>query len=137
MATHTNTHQPATLLLRRTLRGNGIFTSLCGILLILGAWPLTSFLGLGTPLILIVIGVVLLPYAVSLFFTAARELIDHRSVLIAALLDSAWVLWSVVILLTNWIPLTIGGKWAVGVIAVIVALFAELEWYGLWRARAI
>jgi hypothetical protein len=38
-----------------------------------------------------------------------------------------------VILFTGWVPLTTEGKWAVGLVAVIVAIFAELQFLGSRR----
>jgi hypothetical protein len=52
-----------------------------------------------------------------------------------AIIDSAWVVGSVILLLSSWIPFTTEGKWAVGVVAVIVAMFASLEFYDTGCAR--
>jgi hypothetical protein len=133
MATQTSTQHSTSLLLRRTLQANGIFSSLGGVILIAGAGPITAFLGLKTLTVLIVAGIVTLLYAVSLFMTAARPSIDRRTGMTYALLDSVWVIASVVILFTGWVPLTTEGKWAVGLVAVIVAIFAELQFLGSRR----
>lgn len=133
MATQTTTQHSTSLLLRRTLQANGIFSSLGGVMLIAGTVPITAFLGLQTPIILIVVGIVSLLYAVSLFLTTARPSIDRRSGMTYAFLDSAWVVASLVILVTGWVSLTIEGKWAVGLVAVIVAIFAELQFIGSRR----
>ena len=134
MVAKTTTQHSTSHLLRRTLQANGIFSSLSGVILIAGASPITAFLGLKMPIVLIVVGIVTLLYAVSLFLTAARPSIDHRSGMMYALLDSAWVIASLVILVTGWVPLTTEGKWAVGLVAVIVAIFAELEYLGSRRS---
>jgi hypothetical protein len=133
MATQTTTQHSTSLLLRRTLQANGIFSSLGGVMLIAGTVPITAFLGLQTPIILIVVGIVSLLYAASLFLTTARPSIDRRTGMTYALLDSVWVIASVVILFTGWVPLTTEGKWAVGLVAVIVAIFAELQFLGSRR----
>jgi hypothetical protein len=72
-------------------------------------------------------------YAASLLLTTARPSIDRRTGMTYALLDSVWVIASVVILFTGWVPLTTEGKWAVGLVAVIVAIFAELQFLGSRR----
>jgi hypothetical protein len=133
MATQTTTQHSTSLLLRRTLQANGIFSSLGGVMLIAGTVPITAFLGLQTPIILIVAGIVSLLYAVSLFLTTARPSIGRRTGMTYVLLDSAWVVASVVILFTGWVPLTTEGKWAVGLVAVIVAILAELQFLGSRR----
>ena len=135
MASHTTSQNSDFRLLRRTLRGNGIFCGLSGAAFIVGAAPITTFLGLSTPIILLVLGLVLLLTAVSLFRAAAPHSIDYRTGLLYAIVDSVWVVGSVILLLGSWIPFTTEGKWAVGLVAVIVALFASLEFYGSLRAR--
>jgi hypothetical protein len=131
MATQTSTQHSTSQLLRRTLQANAVFSSLSGVFA--GAGPITAFLGLKAPIILIVVGIATLLYAGSLFLTAARPSIDRRSGMMYALIDSAWVIASVVILLTEWVPLTTEGEWAVGLVAVIVAIFAELQFLGARR----
>ena len=135
MANHTTSRNSDARLLRRTLQGNGIFCGMSGAAFMVGAWPLTTFLGLSTPIILLVLGLVLLLTAISLFRAAAPHSIDYRTGLLYAIIDSMWVVGSVILLLTSWIPFTTEGKWAVGVVAIIVALFASLEFYGSSRAR--
>ena len=125
MATQTTSPSPTstTRLLRRTLQANGIFSSVSGIALIAGAVPITSFLGLSSPLILLVIGALLLLYAASLFVAAARRAIDRQTGFLYATIDGAWV------------PFTAAGKWSVGLAALVVSAFAGLQIYGAWRAR--
>jgi hypothetical protein len=135
MAPHTTSQNSDSRLLRRTLQGNGIFCGLSGAAFMVGAWPLTTFLGLSTPIILLILGLVLLLTALSLFRAAAPHSIDYRTGLLYAIIDSMWVVGSVILLLTSWIPFTTEGEWAVGVVAIIVALFASLEFYGSSRAR--
>jgi hypothetical protein len=135
----TQTTSPAqtstTRLLCRTLQANGIFASVSGIALIAGAVPITSFLGLSSPLILVVVGALVLLYVASLFVAAARRTIDRLTGFLYATIDGAWVLGSVVLLLTGWVPFTAAGKWSVGLAALVVSAFAGLQIYGAWRAR--
>lgn len=122
-------------LLRRTLQGNGLFCGISGIVFIVGAGPITTFLGLSSPSILVVIGIGLLLYAASLFMAAARQTITRQTGFLYAIMDTVWVLGSIVLLLTNWVPFTAEGKWSIGLVALIVAVFAELQYYGAWRVR--
>lgn len=120
-------------LLSRTLQGNGIFSGLSGIVFIVAAGPLATFLGLDAPLVLMIIGVSLLLYAVGLFQTAAREPLNRSFVVTTIVLDAAWVAGSWLLLLTGWLPLTTEGKWAVAIVAEIVSVFAILQYIGLRR----
>ena len=135
MANQTTARNSDSRLLRRTLQANGIFCGMSGAAFIVEAGPLTTFLGLSTPIILLLLGLVLLLTAVLLFRAAAPRSIDYRTGLLYAIIDSAWVVGSVILLLSSWIPFTTEGKWAVGVVAVLVALFASLEFCGSWWAR--
>lgn len=118
-------------LLRRALQANSIFSGVSGGIFIAAAGPLTSFLGLDAPVILILTGVLLILYAVGLWQTAARNPINRRLALIAVILDAAWVIGSLAILLTGWLSLTTGGRWVVAIVADVVAIFAGLQWYAL------
>ncbi len=121
-------------LLRRTLQGNSIFSGICGAAFMIGAGPITTFLGLSTPIILLVLGLVILVTAVLLYRVAASHAIGAKLGLLFAFIDAAWVVVSV-LLLTGWVSFTAGGKLAVGLVAVIVAVFASLEFYGSLWAR--
>jgi len=133
MATQIQSQQTGSSLLRRALQGNAVFSGLSGALFVVAATPLASFLGIDTPLVLMVLGVTLLLYAVALFRQAAQESINRQFTIAAILLDVAWVAGSIVLLLTGWVPFTTGGKWAVAIIADIVAVFAALQYFGLRR----
>lgn len=135
MATSTTARNSDFRLLRRTLQGNSIFSGICGATFLIGAGPITTFLGLSTPLILLVLGLVILVTAVLLFRLAASHAVDARIGLFFAIVDAAWVVASVLLLLAGWVPFTIGGKWAVGLVALIVGVFASLEFYGSLRAK--
>jgi hypothetical protein len=123
------------MLLRRTLQANGFFSGLSGILLIADAGPLASFLGLASALPLVVIGAVLLLHAAILLVKANREPVDPRLAWYAIIGDVAWVIGSVEILVTGWLPLTPAGWWAVAIVADIVAVFAILQFYELRRQQ--
>nr|MBI3612771.1 hypothetical protein [Nitrospirota bacterium] len=62
--------------------------------------------------------------------------LDRREVWGAIGLDTAWVLGSALLLIATPIPLTLAGKWAVGIVADIVAAFALLQFYGLHMQQA-
>ena len=51
-------------------------------------------------------------------------------------LDTSWVIVSFFLLVTNLVPLTVTGKWIVGLSAEIVMVFAVLEYVGLRKVRS-
>ena len=132
MNRHLTTDDPSTLL-RRALVANALFSMASGALLALGARPVASFLGLDAVLILTVVGVVLLLYAVDLYYVATRPTINRTAAWIAVALDLLWVAGSAAILLGGWLPLTSGGKWAVGIVAELVFLFTVFQYLGIRR----
>lgn len=119
---------------RRVLQANGIFSAIGGAIFTLAAGPIADFTGLPSPLAL-VIGLGVLAYAAALFATAARSPIPRRLMLAAALLDTIWVVGSVLLLVSGWLPLTEAGRGLVIVLAVIVAGFALAEFY-TWERMA-
>lgn len=132
MNTHLTTGHPSTLL-RRALVANALFSGASGALLALGARPVAPFLGLDNPLILTIIGALLLLYAADLLYVATRPTVNRTAAWLAVALDLLWVAGSAAILLGGWLPLTTAGKWAVGIVAELVFLFALFQYLGIRR----
>lgn len=126
---------PSTLL-RRTLQVDGLSTALMGIMMAAGARPTASFLGLDSPLTLAVIGLVLALHGIALFTGANRERVDPRLAWYAIGGNVAWLVGSAVVLLTNVLPLSVAGWWAVVVVADLVTVFVVLQFIGLRRQEA-
>jgi hypothetical protein len=117
--------------IRRILYGNAMFSGVSGLLFLFASTPIARFLGLDASLPILILGIVLLGYAALLYTNASRQGILASFVLFAVIGDSVWVLISLLLLLTNWLPFSVEGRWAVGIIAVIVDVFATfqfLEW---------
>ena len=118
-------------LVRRVLSGNAIFSGMSGLLLAFASNPIASFLGIDTPLVVLILGIGLVGYAALIYTNVSRAEISRSFVLTAIIADSVWVVLSVILLVTGWVPFSTEGKWAVGIIAVIVDIFATvqfLEW---------
>lgn len=118
--------------IRSILYGNAIFSGVSGLLFIIASQPIARFLGINTPLAILMLGIGLVGYAALLYINASRTEISRSSVLFAVVADSVWVLLSIILLLTNWIPFSMAGKWAIGIVAVIVDIFATLQFFE-WR----
>lgn len=120
---------------RVVLLADGVFCGLGGVLSLLAARPASSLLGLNEPAILVVLGTGLLLYGAWLSWRATRRPVEGGLVLAVALLNVAWVAGSVLILVSGVPALTAEGEWTVGIVAVLVALFAEAQFYALWRMK--
>jgi hypothetical protein len=122
-------------LLRRVLQANMVFSGLSGLLLAIGAGPLSRWLGTPAAWMLMVIGFGLLGFAWQLFQTAKQSPIDLRQANAILFMDIAWVIGSALLLFSSWVPFTTVGWWAVLLVADVVALFAILEYVGIRRVR--
>ncbi|MCP4359628.1 MAG: hypothetical protein GY796_16600 [Chloroflexi bacterium] len=121
--------------LRRVLRGNAVFSLLSAALFILAANPLAEFLGVPYSAAFMVMGVGFLPFGWFCYWTANQPEISRTRALIILELDLVWVVGSFLILFFGWLPLTTAGKWAVGLTAEAVAVFAILEFIGLRQLK--
>ncbi len=122
-------------LLRYTLRGDAILSIATGAICLADAQPLATLLGIQSPLALEILGAALALYGAFLFYTAAQAQLSRRIVIAAIVLDVIWVIDSAILLVAGWLPLTSAGMWTIGLIAVAVAVVAELKFFGLRRIR--
>ena len=130
-------HHPSTAtnsnVLRRALQANGLFSAVSGVVLAVLPTQVSSFLGLDMSGLINFLGAGLIGFAVALFWLAAEPRI-HRSLALAVIvLDIAWVLDSLLLLIADIVPLTTHGLWAIAIVSGIVAVFAALQSYGLQR----
>lgn len=125
--------QAPTSLLRRALLGNAAFSGLSGLLFTLDARPIAKFLGLENPMILTIMGLVLLAYAPFLVWLANRKPIPRWLAWMVIELDVLWIIGSAVLIFTDLVPLTGPGKWAIAIVADVVAVFAIVQYLGLRR----
>lgn len=135
MTTQATTHsspnvQPS--LLRLALRADAIVSLATGAISLVEAQPLGAMLGL-PPFALSILGAVVAVYGAFLLYIAAQPQISRRIVLAALVLDAIWVIDSVVLLISGWLPLTSAGMWTIGLVALAVATLGELKFFGLRR----
>jgi hypothetical protein len=121
-------------LLRLALRADGIFEGIVGAGLLLGAGAAASFLGLDTALVA-GLGGVMLAACIALVWLSGQPWVNRQTGYAVALANDAWVVFSVLALVLNWLPFTEGGKWAFGIMALLVADFALVQFYAARRAR--
>ncbi len=121
------------MLLRRVLQANAVFSTISGLALIGGAKPLSGLIGIDYWWILVVIGVVLLAFAVGLVLNSRRDIIIEKEVVQAIVSDGVWVLGSAIVAFIG--VLTTAGIWIVASVALVVFAFALLQGIGLRRLR--
>lgn len=120
-------------LLRRTLQANSAFSALSGIISIAGAKPLSLLLGVNVSSLLIGMGIALLAYAAVLLLNARRENIKLQEAWLAVILDTAWVIGSMILIFAGTLSTT--GNWLVAIVADVVLLFAVLQFFGIRRLQ--
>jgi hypothetical protein len=135
MTSTTVSSQSNSTLLRNALLGNSLFSGGSGLLSLVFSSLLSPLLGLTSPVILVILGIGLMLYAVILFRISRATQVSRNGVRLAVVLDVAWVLGSVVLLLSNWLPFTDAGQWIIVIIADVVAVFAVLQFIGLRKMK--
>lgn len=122
-------------MLVKVLRGDAIVIISSSIILLLGSRPVAGLIELDSPNALLILGFVLLAYGLTLLAFAGRDPENRRIAWLAIILNGLWVLGSYLGLLLGWFPVNTAGKWAIALVAEVVALFAILEFIALRRAN--
>lgn len=122
--------------LRRVLGLDAVSSGVMGALMALAAAPLSSLLGLPTSLLL-ESGIALIPFAAWVGWLAMRELPPRSGVWAVVVCNALWVVASFALLAESWLDLTLLGKAFVAFQALFVAILAELQFFGLRRARRL
>lgn len=117
--------------LSRILLANGVFCSTSGLIFTLAANPLAGFLNT-LPLVMTILGIGLLLYGMFIMYMSMRSAITRDFTLFTVLADSTWVVFSVLLLILPMFNFAADAKWAIGVVAVVVDVFATLRFME-WR----
>ncbi|MBE3560484.1 MAG: hypothetical protein IMW89_14860 [Ktedonobacteraceae bacterium] len=132
----TSSFSASALLLHRSLQLDAL-TSLVGAagFLAVGLSPLAQIMGFTEPALPLIVGVVLLAYVGWLFWLTRRPDAQPRQALLVIAINDCWVVGWLAVLIFNLLPLTLLGKLFVGLMVVIVALFALVEFYAIRKMR--
>ena len=133
MSNLTNTPSRTSPFLRRVLLADAVTSGATGLLMMLGASLLAELLGMPAAL-LDYAGLVLLPFAALVAYLATRESLWRPAVWAVIACNALWAADSVLLLLTGWIEANKLGVAFVIAQALVVAVFAELEYVGLRRS---
>lgn len=121
-------------LLRLSLKLDAVATGAVGVLA-LAAGPLLDDL-LGAPLTLLwPVGLFLVAYAAAIWVAGSRPSISRPAVWAAIAINLLWVVASVAVVAAGPFALTGPGSAFIFAQAAVVALFADLQFLGLRRAR--
>jgi hypothetical protein len=113
------------------LNANAMFSFTSGLFFLLARKPLGEFLG-ASPIVMIDLAVVMFGYAALIAFNTYRPSISRGFTLFTVIGDSAWVLGSIMLLVTPWFAFNGDAKWAIGVTAICVDIFATIQFLE-WR----
>ena len=122
--------------LRRVLALDAVLSAVMGVVMMLAVTPLSSLLGLPASL-LTWSGLSLLPFAAFAGWLATRELLPRAGVWVVVVCNAFWAVDSIVMLVSGWLDPTFLGKAFVVFQALVVALLAELQLFGLRRSRRL
>jgi hypothetical protein len=124
--------QPS-LLLRRALLADAIFSGVSAILLTLGASVLASLLNLPEAL-LRETGLFLVAYTALVGWLGTRQSLPRPLVWMVVAGNAGWALASIALLFSGWVTPNLLGEAAVAMQAIAVGVFAELQYVGLRRS---
>lgn len=125
---NTQNHQPNLL---HILNANAMFSFTSGLFFLLAVKPLAGFLG-ATFAVLYALAFVMFGYAALIAFNTHRPTVSRSFTLFTVIGDSAWVLGSILLLVLPLFHFTADAKWAIGITAICVDIFATLQFLE-WR----
>jgi hypothetical protein len=123
-------------LLRQALVADATTSAAFGLMMLIGAGPLSGILGL-PEMLLRIAGVVLLPYAAFIGWLGLREEIQKPIAWAVVLGNALWVADSLLLLVSGWVAPTSAGYAFVIAQALVVLMYAEFQFIGLRRSRAV
>lgn len=118
--------------LRGILVADALISGSTGVLLLAGAGVVGPLLGISESLLRSA-GIILVPFAAGVYSLSTRP-VSRGAVLAVIVLNGLWVAGSVALLAAGGIAPTALGTAFVVAQAVVVAIFAELQYAGLRRA---
>ncbi|MFM9845182.1 MAG: hypothetical protein ACKVOI_19630 [Dongiaceae bacterium] len=121
-------------LLRRAMQADTAVSGATGLLLTLLPGPLGVLMGFERPDYLLAVGIGLIGYAAWLLFSARRPNVNVWAGRTVILLNVLWVAGSAALLLAAPGLFNSLGQWLVGLVALVVADFALVQYVGLRRA---
>jgi hypothetical protein len=123
------------MLLRRALQADAIFSGASALLLSFGAAALAPLLHLPEAL-LRETGLFLVAYTALVGWLGTRPSLPKALVAIVVAGNAAWTIASVALLFSGWVTPNVLGEVLVAAQAIVVGVFAELQYVG-WRRSEV
>jgi hypothetical protein len=123
-------------LLRQALVADATTSAAFGLMMLIGAGALSAVFGL-PEMLLRLAGLVLLPYAAFIGWLGLREEILKPIGWAVVLGNVLWAADSLLLLVSGWVAPTSAGYAFVIAQALVVLMYAEFQFVGLRRSRAV
>ena len=123
-------------LLRQALVADATTSAAFGLMMLIGAGSLSAVFGL-PEMLLRLAGLVLLPYAAFIGWLGLREEILKPVGWAVVLGNVLWAADSLLLLVSGWVAPTSAGYAFVIAQALVVLMYAEFQFVGLRRSRAV
>jgi hypothetical protein len=120
--------------LGRVLIADGVVSGLCGLGLLIAPGEVARLIGVGSPAIVVAVGLSLLGYA-AVLVSGARGSGARRTAALAVALNVAWLVGTAAVILAG--ALNRQGNWALILVGDAVLVFALLEGVALRRTAAL
>jgi hypothetical protein len=128
-------HTTVNPFLRFALRLDAAVSGTMGLLLTLASEPVAKLFSMPATFIFVV-GMMCLPFSAALAWLSAQAKVPTSAVWIVIGSNAAWVIASILLLVTGLVtPNAMGSIFVIGQ-AAMVGLFAELQFIGMRKARA-
>jgi hypothetical protein len=112
---------------------NAVFSGLSGLVFVFAAGPIARNIGLDEQSSLVIVGGLLLVFALGLAHNARRTVVNLVETRVAIAMDGLWVVGSAVLLFASLLNTT--GIWAAAILADFVLAFAICQFIGLRRVE--
>ena len=134
MATQTINAKPnASTTAQWAIEADGAFCVLMGLLFLLDANGVNQFVGAQSPLAVGALGLGVFLYGLGLLYDVFKGKINARMLQVVIGVDVVWIVASVAILVAAPAALNTEGRWALLILADIVAAFGIWQYVGLRR----
>lgn len=120
---------------RRALQADGVFCTLLGGVLTLGAGAIGGLLGIEETTIVLLFGIVTFFYGIGVLFFSDPAWIDPRLPMVTVALNAILVVLFLYLLVADPFGFTDIGKWAALILADGAAILAIWQYIGLRRMR--
>jgi hypothetical protein len=117
--------------LHNILNANAMFSFTSGLFFILAKKPLGEFLN-ATPTVMTILAIIMFGYAALIAANTRGPVIKRGFILFTVIGDSVWVLASVLLLIAPMFTFAGEAKWAIGITAICVDIFATTQFLQ-WR----